>query len=145
MHRVFVLWVLTRPHSQHVALFWVLVSFLKKYLLLLYAHDYLPACMGALSRVHKGQKQALIPWNWSYRWLWATMLMLETKPRSYFASTSSALNCWATSLGPLSPYGWKWSHPVAQAGLELTWVLVPQSPECRDSRHMLAPFCPLTP
>lgn len=37
------------------------VSFLKKYLLLLYVHEYLPACMGTLSRVHKDQKQASDP------------------------------------------------------------------------------------
>lgn len=26
---------------------------------------------------HAAQKGTEVPWNWSYRWLWATMLMPE--------------------------------------------------------------------
>ena len=37
-----------------------------------------------------------IPWNWSYRWLWATMRVLGTEPRSS-GKEARAFNGWVIS------------------------------------------------
>ena len=39
-----------------------------------------------------------LPWNWSYRWLWATVWVLRIEPIS--GRVASVLNCWAISPVP---------------------------------------------
>ena len=61
----------------------------KKYLFLFYVHwCFLTACISV-----KGYR---IPWNWSYRQLWAAMWMLGIEPWSS-GRAASALSCWAIS------------------------------------------------
>jgi hypothetical protein len=48
---------------------------------------------------HKGQRGHCIPWNWSYGWLWAAMLMLGIEPPSS-RKIANDLNHWAISLAP---------------------------------------------
>lgn len=45
--------------------------------------DVLPACISRLqmSSACQSQKRDQVPWNWSYKQLWATMLVLGTEPR----------------------------------------------------------------
>lgn len=65
----------------------------------------LPSCMS----VHvctwylwsPGQEKVLDSLDRSYGWLWATMWILGTKPRSS-ARAACALSCWAISPAPLS-------------------------------------------
>lgn len=47
-----------------------------------------------------GQKGESDPWNWSYRWLYASKCALGTKPRT-FTTTTSALNLCAISPAPI--------------------------------------------
>lgn len=53
-------------------------------------------CMKEPTEVRRGR---WIPWNWSYRLLWAVMWVLGTKFRA-FARAVSDLNCWVISLAP---------------------------------------------
>ena len=46
------------------------------------------------------------PWNWCYRWLWATMWVLKIVPLS-FGGATSALNCW--DISPASSHDSSWS------------------------------------
>lgn len=94
------------PHciSSMCGLFWVLFTFLTN------IYFYL-MCMSLCRHawVHclvltEAKSRLQIPWNWGYRWLWATVLMLETKLKSYFARISGALNSRATPLGPFSSF-----------------------------------------
>lgn len=48
-------------------------------------------------RSSRGQRRPRVPWNWRYRWLWATMWDLETKPRPS-ARATRFFYCWANSL-----------------------------------------------
>ena len=53
-----------------------------------HVHTYIP---------HGGQRYHFF-WNWSYRWLWTAMWVLETKPGSL--TRIASVNCWTIFLAP---------------------------------------------
>ena len=56
------------------------------YLLIFILYVYLPACMcvyHVCAGLIEARKGIHISWSWSYRRLWATMLVLGVKPRSF--------------------------------------------------------------
>lgn len=60
----------------------------------------LPACVcvPCTCLVHrKVRRGSCVPWNCSYRWLWASTSVLATQPGSSARATSIS-NCWAISL-----------------------------------------------
>lgn len=78
-------------------------------------------------------------WNWVCNWLWTTMLVLGTKPRSS-ARVASVLNLWANS--PASPNVFSFTigvkDPLWESGLSLgtrghTWqtILERRAEECQ--------------
>jgi hypothetical protein len=73
------------------------IPLLKVYLcasLLLIHMNILPACVCLMPREIRGGHQ--MPWNWSYRWLWAATWVLGTEPKSS-AAVASEVNHWAIS------------------------------------------------
>lgn len=70
-----------------ITLFYVYRHFIGMYM-------YVP-CTCLVPMETKGGHQ--MPWNWSYRWLWATSSVLGIKPES-FGKPASPFNCWAASL-----------------------------------------------
>lgn len=66
-------------------------------------YECLPICMctPCVPGTYGGQKRVSDLWNWIYSWLWTTMLVLWTKPRSS-VRVASTLNLWDNS--PSSPY-----------------------------------------
>jgi hypothetical protein len=67
--------------------------------IIVFTSEYFASCM-YVCMPSKIRRRHRIPWNWNYRWLWAAMWVLGTKPKSS-ARAGRALNHWAiTSLQP---------------------------------------------
>jgi hypothetical protein len=120
--------------SHWLLLLWqsVLLLLLKNvYLFYMYVCG--PECI-CVPHVSRGPQ---IPWNWSYRWLWATMWVLGIEPGSYWRE-ACALSHWAIppvllkisfyclfcfillfKTGFLCSLGCPGTHSIEQAGLKL--------------------------
>lgn len=84
----------------------------------------------------KARREHLIPWKWSYMWLWATKSDVG-HPAKTLCKTICALQCWAICPGPqvlklltLIFYYKLWNQP----GFLATWYIL--SYEFKD-------FCPI--
>lgn len=102
----------------------------------------------------------LNPWNWAFKWLYATLGVLGTETCSSVRATNDAepppsLCCpfLVFSLFPLSFFLFSFppetgSHRIDQAGLGLTEIVLPFLHECWDERCVpprRAPLNVLTP
>lgn len=86
------------PSSTHSLFFSFLLSFippLLKYLLCFMCTSVLPECLSVcvphtwlVLMEFRGGGEHQIPWNWNYECLWATTLVLGTKPCSSASTTS---------------------------------------------------------
>jgi hypothetical protein len=84
-------------NKKHLVLLCCLVFNFKK---LPYVHECVLDVYTYTTRMSgacRSQKRHLIPWSWSYSWLWAARYVLGVELRSS-EKAASALNCWTSHL-----------------------------------------------
>lgn len=111
-----------------------------RFVYFIYNISMFPTCM-------RGTYGGWIPWDWDYRWLWATIWTMGTESWSSLGAVS-ALNCWASSSASQIPL----SHEEITVKIRIYFDNendLPVGHICRagwmdSGRHIQRPgFCPL--